>query len=99
MGFVVKTAKVTGTDPRAFVIPGLKSPAQISLDNEGNCKGFQVGGGRFTSLKVSADAFSILKPEVVKAAEAASDSVDKAKAAGKFRAVPKDGYTAWEYTG
>jgi len=99
MAFVKGTPKVTGNDPRTFVAPGLPAPAQISLDSAGKCKGFQIGGGRFVSLKVPASCFGILRDETVKAAEKASEAVDAAMAAKKYTAEDKGEYTVWTYKG
>jgi hypothetical protein len=100
MAFVKTAAKAATADPRHFTImDGIKASITISFDDQGGCKGFQVGYGRFCQLKVPASMFGILKPEVVKAATLASEAVDAAMKAGKYVADNSKGFSSWKYQG
>ena len=99
MAFIKTVHKSATGDPRSFTVDGLPGPATISLDDAGNCKGFQVGFGKFVQVKVPAAAFGILKPEVVKAATVASELVDAAVKSGRLVSDTSKGYTAWTFKG
>ena len=101
----VKTVKAGGNkagDPRNFTVKTLPGVSfTISMDAEGACKGFQVGGGKFVQVKTPAVLINpaYLSAEVITAATAASEAVDKAIKANKFTKVDKGDYTAWTYNG
>ena len=101
----VKVGKTGGSkagDPRNFTVKALPGVSfTISMDADGACKGFQVGGGRFVQVKTPANLINpaYLSAEVITAATAASDAVDKAHKAGKFTSVDKGDWTAWTYNG
>ena len=102
MAFVKSTPKTTGNDPRSFTVKTLPGVSFIiTMASDGACKGFQVGGGKFTTVKTPGALINpaYLHPDVVAAAVAASEAVDKAFKAGKYKAVEKEGYTAFEYKG
>lgn len=101
MAFVkVPTRTATTKDPRVFTVPGLDKPVMITLDDDGECKGIAIGAGKFAELRIPARMFgALLRPDAVKLAEAASDAVDKARAAGKYEADDSRGYRSWIYKG
>lgn len=103
MGFKTpkQAAKVKGNDPRNFAIPGTNVIATITLADDGSCKGFSVGAGRFVSVRVPAALIDagFLSKAATEAAVKAADAVDAAMAAKSFSPKQEAGYVSWSFVG